>query len=66
MPAGTAAGHAEAALKAAARKKGFTGRRAARYVYGAMNNEGLMHGNQVTKKGMKRYAANRRRPKPGY
>jgi hypothetical protein len=53
-------------LRAAARAKGLTGKRADHYVYGAMNNEGLMHGNQVTKKGMKRYAAKRRRPKPGY
>lgn len=38
-------------LKAQAAKKGFTGRRAARYVYGAMNNMGAMHGNQITRKG---------------
>lgn len=38
-------------LQSAASKKGFTGRKAARYVYGAMNNMGAMHGNQETAKG---------------
>jgi len=38
-------------LKRAAAKKGFSGRRAAKYVYGAMNNMGAMKGNQVTAKG---------------
>lgn len=38
-------------LNAEASKKGFTGRRAARYVYGAMNDEGVMHGNKETAKG---------------
>lgn len=38
-------------LKAEAGKKGFSGRRAARYVYGAMNNLGAMHGNKETAKG---------------
>lgn len=38
-------------LKAEAAKKGFAGRRAARYVYGAMNNLGAMRGNQETAKG---------------
>lgn len=38
-------------LKATARKKGFKGRRAARYVFGAMNNMGAMRGNQETAKG---------------
>lgn len=41
----------ERALRAGAAKKGFTGKRAARYVYGAMNNMGAMRGNKVTKKG---------------
>jgi hypothetical protein len=34
-----------------ASKKGFSGRETARYVYGAMNNMGAMHGNKVTAKG---------------
>ena len=51
MPQGTAVAKAETALKAAARKKGLTGRRAARYVYGALNNEGMKHGNKTTPKG---------------
>jgi hypothetical protein len=38
-------------LAAGARKKGFTGKRAAGYVYGALNNMGAMHGNQETEKG---------------
>lgn len=41
----------EAVLKRAATKKGFTGRRAARYTYGALNNMGAMHGNKETAKG---------------
>lgn len=46
----------EAKLKAEARKKGKTGRAAARYVYGAMNNMGAMHGNQETAKGRRMQA----------
>lgn len=38
-------------LKAEASKKGFKGKRADRYVYGAMNNMGAMRGNQETAKG---------------
>lgn len=38
-------------LRAEAAKKGFSGRRADRYVYGAMNNMGAMHGSQETAKG---------------
>lgn len=38
-------------LKSEARKKGFTGKRAARYVYGSMNNLGYMRGNKETAKG---------------
>ena len=41
----------ERKLKAEARKKGFKGRRADRYVYGSMNNMGVMHGNKITAKG---------------
>lgn len=41
----------ESKLKAEASKKGKTGREAARYIYGTMNNIGAMHGNKVTKKG---------------
>ena len=37
--------------KSEASQKGFTGRRAARYVYGAMNNMGAMKGNKITPKG---------------
>lgn len=38
-------------LKTEAIKKGFKGRRAAHYIYGAMNNMGAMHGNKETSKG---------------
>ena len=38
-------------LAAEAKKQGFTGRRAAHYIYGGMNNLGAMHGNQPTAKG---------------
>jgi hypothetical protein len=38
-------------LKSEASKKGFTGKRAARYIYGAMNNMGAMKGNKETAKG---------------
>lgn len=41
----------ERKLKAEAAAKGFRGRKAARYVYGAMNNMGAMHGNKITAKG---------------
>jgi hypothetical protein len=41
----------EAILKREATKKGFTGKRAARYTYGALNNMNAMHGNKVTAKG---------------
>ena|ERR1700733_11585063 len=43
----------EADLNAEAAKKGFSGRRAARYVYGAMNDRGYMKGNKETAKGEK-------------
>lgn len=38
-------------LRRQARKKGLKGKRADRYVYGAMNNLNVMHGNQETEKG---------------
>jgi hypothetical protein len=41
----------EAKLKKSAAKKGFSGERADRYVYGAMNNMGAMRGNKETAKG---------------
>lgn len=53
MPAGTKVAVAEAALKASAAKKKMKGRRAAGYVFGALNNLGMMHGNKPTAAGMK-------------
>ena len=38
-------------LKAEAAAKGFTGRKADQYTYGALNNMGAMHGNVETSKG---------------
>ncbi len=38
-------------LRAEASAKGFKGKRADRYVYGAMNNMGAMRGSQETEKG---------------
>ena len=52
MPAGTKVAKAEAALKAGAKKKGLSGKRADAYTYGTLNNMGLMHGNKATRKGL--------------
>ena len=41
----------EKKLRAEAAKKGLSGRQKARYVYGAMNDMGAMHGSKETKKG---------------
>ncbi len=38
-------------LKRQAKKQGLKGEHADRYVYGALNNMGAMHGNKVTAKG---------------
>lgn len=41
----------EGRLKKAAAAKGFQGKKADRYVYGAMNNMGAMRGSKETAKG---------------
>ncbi len=41
----------ERKLEAGAEKKGFSGKRKDRYVYGFMNKHGLMSGNKITSKG---------------
>ena len=41
----------ESKLQDEAAKLGKSGRDADRYVYGAMNNMGAMHGNKITAKG---------------
>ncbi len=41
----------EERLRAEAAAKGFSGRRADRYTFGALNNMGAMRGNKVTAKG---------------
>lgn len=38
-------------LKREAKSKGFTGKRADKFVYGTMNDIGAMHGSQETAKG---------------
>lgn len=50
----------ESKLKTEAAAKGFSGRQADRYVYGAMNNLGAMHGNQETAKGRRMDAKHER------
>jgi hypothetical protein len=47
----------EAKLKAEAAAKGYTGERAAHFVYGTMNNMGAMHGNKETAKGRRMQAS---------
>lgn len=54
MPAGTKVAAAETALKRAARKKGYKGRRADAFIYGTLNNIGLKHGNVTTAQGAQR------------
>ena len=41
----------EAKLRSQAEKKGFTGKRADKYVYGGLNNMGAMQGSKTTAKG---------------
>lgn len=52
-------------LKEGARRKGFSGRRAAHYIYGAMNNMGAMHGNKETAKGREMERKHKRDTKKG-
>ena len=47
-------------LKKSARKKGLKGKRAAAYVYGTMNDIGVMHGNKITAKGRAMESRHRR------
>jgi len=60
MPVGSVAGAVEQRLRAKAATKKLKGKRADQYVYGAMNNMGLMHGNKTTRKGMRDYSMARR------
>ncbi len=41
----------ERKLKSEAAKKGFSGKRANRYVFGSLNNMGAVRGNKITAKG---------------
>lgn len=52
-------------LAAEAQKKGLKGRRAAKYIYGAMNNLGAMHGNKETAKGARMQATHDRQERAG-
>ena len=51
MPRGSKVSRAESALKKSARRKGLSGARADRYVYGTLNKIKLMKGNRVTRRG---------------
>jgi hypothetical protein len=52
-------------LKSEASSKGYTGRRAAAYVYGTMNKIGAMRGNQETAKGREMEAKHERKSRGG-
>jgi hypothetical protein len=52
-------------LKREADVKGKAGRDKARYVYGALNNMGAMHGNMITEKGRRMDAKHKRDMKAG-
>ena len=54
MPKGSAVDEVEQTLKSEASKKGFSGKRAGKYIYGTLNNIGLKKGNKTTAKGMKK------------
>jgi hypothetical protein len=60
MPRGTKVAKAERALKAAARKKGLTGARAGRYIYGTLNKLKLKRGSKTTRRGASRAKRSRR------
>lgn len=51
MPRGSKVAKAERALKAGAKAKGLSGRRAASYVFGTLNKIGLKKGSRTTKRG---------------
>lgn len=51
MPRGTKVSRAETALRKSARKKGLTGERLGRYVFGRLNVIGLKRGNKTTARG---------------
>jgi hypothetical protein len=51
MPKRSKVAKAERALKSSAKRKGLTGARAGRYVYGALNNLGLKKGSKTTRRG---------------
>jgi len=51
MPRGSKVAKVERALKSSARKKGLSGERAARYVYGTLNKIGLKKGSKTTRRG---------------
>lgn len=53
----------ESEIRKSAAKAGKTGEEADRYVYGALNNKGLMHGNKETAKGAKAEAKFEKDPK---
>jgi hypothetical protein len=59
----------EEKLEASAAKAGKTGKAADRYVFGAMNNMGAMHGNKTTAKGERmeaKHTADMKKKKGGF
>ncbi len=50
----------EKRLREEAQSKGFKGKRADHYVFGAMNNMGAMHGSKETAKGRRMAAKHKR------
>jgi hypothetical protein len=48
---GTKVAKAERALKKSATRHGLKGKRAAAYIYGTLNNIGLMKGSKITRRG---------------
>lgn len=52
-------------LKAEAAAKGFSGKKAQRYVFGAMNNLGAMRGSKETAKGKRMDAKHKREVRRG-
>jgi hypothetical protein len=60
MPRGTKVAKAERALRRSARKKGYKGKRAARYIYGTLNKIGLKRGSKTTRRGASRARKRRR------
>lgn len=51
MPKGSKVEAAEKAIRASARKRGLSGKRADQFTFGTLNNIGLKRGNKTTARG---------------